>query len=124
MMDREAALRQYYRAVRDCLPCSRKQKLSILRDIQAQVAAYLEECPDADISQIEARFGTPLNIAAAFVDDMRTSELLSSMRLRKRITTSVIAGLLAVLLLWGCGVGFAAARSYSSSNGYTMSAVS
>lgn len=107
MMTREAALRRYYRTIRSYLPCSYKLKNRILDEIQNSVNGYLEEHPDADFAEIEVRFGQPQNIAAAYVGDMDTVELLSALRMRRRIVTTAVAGVLTALVMWAACLGYA-----------------
>ena len=70
------------------------------------------------MQQIRAHFGTPNQIAAACVDDMETAELLHTMRTRKKITTAVVAGVLAALTMWGAYLGWAVHEYSQSINGY------
>lgn len=107
MKSRDAALKRYYRTIRSYLPCSHKLKNRILDEIQNSVNGYLEDHPDAGISEIEARFGEPKNIAAAYVDDMDTSELLYALRVRRRIITSIVAGIIAALFMWASCLTYA-----------------
>lgn len=118
MKNRETDLRRYYRDIRSYLPCSRKQKRRILDEIRERVNIYLEECPEADYDQIEARFGTPQTIAAAYVDDMNTSELLTALGIRRKFVTAVIVGVLALSLIWGIAVSIAYVQAHSVWNGY------
>ena len=66
---------QYYRAIRRCLPCSGKQKQQIMDRIQRSVSSYMEENPLADFSAIEKRFGTPQQIAHAYIEEMEIPEI-------------------------------------------------
>ena len=63
----EPALRQYYREIRSYLPCSRKHKDRILNEIRTNILQYLEENPEVDFAGIQAHFGSPKTIAAAYV---------------------------------------------------------
>lgn len=103
----DAALRNYFRSIRSWLPCPAKQKQQILSQVKENVFAFLEEYPDAGMCAIENQFGSPRQIAAAYVDDMDTPALLSALRIRKRVFLAVIAGLIAAMLLWGWGVSTA-----------------
>lgn len=107
MKSRDAALKRYYRTIRSYLPCSRKLKNRILDEIQNSVNGYLEDHPDANISEIETRFGEPKNIAAAYVDDMDTPELLGALRIRKRIITRIVTGVIAALIMWASCLTYA-----------------
>lgn len=104
MNSRNSALRQYYRKIRNFLPCAGKLKKRILFEIQSNVNKYLENCPDADIQQVEGHFGSPQSIAAAYVDDMNTEELLQALCIRKKIISAIISCIMAILLMWSIAV--------------------
>lgn len=114
----EAALRRYLRTVRGMLPCDRKQKRHILKELQCSVDAFLAEHPDADLPQLQAHFGTPDQIAASYVDDLDTPALLRAMHARKRVITVAVATALAILLSWACVVTWAVIDHNNESNGY------
>lgn len=118
MNSRDSALRRYYRTIRSYLPCSGKLKKQILMEIRTNISHYLEEFPEAEFSQIEARFGSPQSIAAAYVDDMDTQELLHALRIRRKITTMLIAALLAIVTMWGTVVTAAYIDAQKQSDGY------
>ena len=101
MNSRDAALRRYYRRIKSWLPCSRQQKKEILEKIKSNVSDYLEENPEADFRQVQAWFGAPESIAAAYVDEMDTTALLSGLRIRRKIL-AMVAGLAALIVIsWG-----------------------
>ena len=116
----KTALRRYYRSIASLLPCSGKQKRLILRSAKDNITSYLLDHPEADFAQIRQHFGTPEEIAAAFVSDMDMPGLLSALRVRKRIFLSVIATLIAALLLWGTGVAIAVADQNAANPGYIV----
>lgn len=118
MNSRDAALRRYYRQVKGWLPCSRKQKNYIMSEIRASVDAYLSENPNADFRRIEAHFGKPQTIASAYVDDLDTGSLLRSLRIRKRVMTTVSCTALALLLIWASGVAAVIAIHANESPAY------
>lgn len=102
-----AALRRYFRSIRSWLPCGAKQKQQIMNQVKENVLAFCEENPEADLDAVQTQFGSPRQIAAAYVDDLDTPALLAALRLRKRIFTAVIAGLIAAMFLWGWAVSTA-----------------
>lgn len=118
MNSRNSALCRYYRTIRSYLPCSGKLKKQILLEIRTNIGHYLEEFPEAEFTQIEIRFGTPKSIAAAYVDDMDTQELLHALRIRRKITTMLIATLLAIVTMWGTVVTAAYVDAQKQSDGY------
>lgn len=114
---------QYCREVRSYLPCSFREKRRIIRQIQDNIALYLQDHPDADMQQIRAHFGTPNQIAAACVEDMETAVLLRSLRTRKKIVTAVAAGVLVALTMWGAYLGWAMHEYSQSINGHGITYV-
>ncbi len=111
------ALKRYYRSIRNCLPSSRKLKAKVLAEIESNINAYLLEEPSADIASIEARFGSPEQIAVAYVDELGTPELLKKFHIRKKILTITISAIAIVLILWLGVVSWSAITEYYDSNG-------
>ena len=99
MKKNNCALRRYYREIRSFLPVSRKQKNKVIADLQGSIDAYLDANPEADMQAIQAHFGTPNSIAAAYVDNADTADLLRDLRVRKKILAAVFAGVLVVVLI-------------------------
>lgn len=91
----EKTIRRYCRAVGSYLPCARRQKRQLLRDLRQRLEEYRDEHPDE--TSPEERFGTPQQVAADYVDDMDTTELLQALRYRRRVITAVVSGILAAL---------------------------
>ena len=94
----EKDTRRYCRAVGSYLPCSHRQKRQILRDLRQRLTEYCGEHPDG--VTLEENFGTPQQVAAGYVDDMDTTELLHALRYRRRVTTIVVAGVLTALAVF------------------------
>lgn len=114
--NRNVALKRYYRSIRNHLPSSHRLKAKVLAEIECNINAYLLEDPSADITSIEARFGSPEQIAVAYVDELGTPELLKKFQIRKRILTIVISAIVIILILWLGVVGWAAIREHNDSN--------
>ena len=91
----EKTIRRYCRAVGSYLPCARRQKRQLLRDLRQRLEEDRDEHPDE--TSPEERFGTPQQVAAGYVDDMDTTELLQALRYRRRVITAVVSGILAAL---------------------------
>lgn len=94
----EETVRRYCRAVGSYLPCSRRQKRQILWDLRQRLAEYCGEQPNG--VTLEENFGTPQQVAAGYVDDMDTTELLHALRYRRRVITIVVAGVLTALAVF------------------------
>ena len=97
MQRKKRQINRYVRAVASYLPCTRKQKKQLLTVLRNEAEADCSETWDADL---EIRFGTPQQVAAAYVDAMSTQELLKALRQRRRVLTILIASVLAALLFW------------------------
>lgn len=46
------------------------------------------------------RFGTPQQVAAAYVDEMPTAELLAQLHIRRRVVTTVVLAVVAALAVY------------------------
>ena len=113
-------IKKYLRQVRSLLPCNLREKKRMLSDLQGRIGDYLEANPDADFSAVEAHFGTPQQIATAFVDEMGTAELLLKLRVRKRVIRVTAAFMAAILLGIFTFYTVALIDFYNKTNGYLI----
>lgn len=111
-------LKRYYRQVASWLPCGGKTKREMMARIRATVDAYIEEHPTADFAAIQARFGTPQQIAASFVDEMETEELLQRINYRNKIIKGFAILASTIILLWILVVTIALLNALNSSSGH------
>lgn len=118
MDKRDAVLRRYLREVKGWLPCGGKMKKELLGKIGGTVSGYLEENPEGDYAALVCRFGTPQQIASAYVDEIETPELLHSLRIRRRIVKIVSGTALVVVILWVGVVAASFAYNVINDNGY------
>ena len=111
-------IRRYCRAVGSYLPCSRKQKRQILENLRQR----LKECCDEHPGEAtpEEQFGTPQQVAAGYVDDMDTMELLQALRFRRRVLTILTAGILAVLAIFVIALCVQLYDFHQSMNGWSV----
>lgn len=115
MQSKNSDLRRYYREVRGWLPCSRKLKRRIIEKIDSVISVSEEELY---YGQIIERYGTPQQIAAAYVDEMGTEELLNDLRIKRKIVRVISASCVIVLVMWlGC-IAAALVNDYHADNGY------
>ena len=118
MAMRNAQARQYLREIRGCIPCYGKAKYEILRKIKGMIRAALSDAPEMSYEMLVARFGTPQQIAASYVDELDTPELLKELRVRNKVIAIVCATAAIILAIW-IGVVVTATRAhYNSMNGY------
>ncbi len=117
MSELEKQLKNYYRDIRHCLPGSGKLKKQIMCNIQQSVNAYLEEKPLADFEEVQRHFGTAQQIAAAYVEELDTSEVMKKLRIRKTVVGVVCAAVALALLLWGIALVTALIDGHNSGAG-------
>lgn len=105
-------LKQYYRQIQSWLPCGGKIKRQMMASITANIEGYLAEHPQTDFAALQSHFGTPQQIATAFVDGIETEELLKTLRIRRKVLRAIIVFLIllfavytiALLSLWLAGL--------------------
>ena len=110
-------LKQYYRQIKRWLPCGGSLKKQLMSTIVATIEEYRIEYPDADFPTLQAHFGSPQQIAVSFVDEMDTAELLSALKIRRRIFRVLTICALIALFLWSIAIIFAWIHSML---GYTV----
>lgn len=116
----EKALSKYYRSISKCLPVEKKHKKQILEQIRHSVEDYRAKNPAADIQGILEHFGTPQEIAAAYVENMTTPEILKKFRVRKTVLLVVCAVAAVALLMWGTVIGIALSKDQNQANGFII----
>ena len=97
-------LKNYYRRVSAWLPCRGAQKKLIMDNITNTVESYLAEHPEADFAALQAHFGTPEQIASAFVDEMGTGELLNALKVRRKLLKGACVCAFSLVAIWGISV--------------------
>lgn len=73
-------------------------KKPLLDALRAQAEEYIEGGGDA--AALEQRFGTPQQVAAAWVDERDTSELLAELHIHRRIVMVVALALAGALVIF------------------------
>lgn len=112
--------RRYRREVLALLPCTKRQKQKIISQFDASLSDYIESNPDADYVDLEEHFGSPEAIAASYVENAGTAEILRSLYIRRKIVF-IISLVLAVLLIsWAVTVTWSMAKFNNTVNGYTI----
>lgn len=90
---------RYVRRIRMCLPCPGTLKKKIISEIKMNIRQYMQEHPNAAVSQIEDHFGNPKTIVASYVADMDMVELVKAVHKRNKALRSVCACACAALIL-------------------------
>lgn len=94
-----AQQKEYFKQVKRKLNCSRKLRRQILEDL----AAAIEDSPEADYAELERRFGTPDQFLQNIKDNMEPEQLAGEKTHHLKIVIVVLL-LLAVLL--GAGIAW------------------
>lgn len=97
-------LKNYYRRVSAWLPCRGPQKKRIMDHITDTVESYLAEHPETDFVALQAHFGTPEQIASAFVDEMGTDELLNALKVRRNLVKIAFICAFVLVAIWALAV--------------------
>lgn len=92
--------RKYLQQVRGWIPCGRKMKHRTMAQIEDNLDHFLDENPNVDYQAIVDRFGTPEKIAATYVDEMDTPELLSNLRIKRKIVQIVVSAAAVAVAIW------------------------
>lgn len=111
-------LKKYYRNIRRCLPCDNKLKRQIMDSIKTQVNSYLEENLSVDFTSVQQHFGTPQQIAAAYIDEMTSSEILKKIKVKKAFITITCAAVAVIVFIWLAAVSTALTNAFIQSDGY------
>ena len=115
-------LRKYLRQVKAELLCPRKEQNRILGNLKESISGYLDEHPEATIESVRAFFGSAQQIAASYVEELPTPELIQKLKLRNRVLKSMIAvvcaAALTALLMWGIAILIALEKADNQSEPY------
>lgn len=117
-------IKKYLRRVRAWLPCTTKRKRVILQSLREDISLFSQDQPNPSFDDLLQRFGTPQQIASAFVDEMGSMELLRDLRVRRRVITIAIVAAMTVILIWAIAVGIALIDEQNSSGGGISSIIS
>ena len=96
-LDRRAAA--YCRRVAKALPFGGPRKRDYLERLRGDVRSWLSTHPWAEEGELAETFGSPEQIAAAFLSEMPYEELNARIRARKRVVRLVLLALGLALLL-------------------------
>lgn len=103
-MKHKLEILRYCREVRRMLPCRGEQRRRIMEKIRAMVDHYAEENARVGYEDLVSRFGTPEQIASACLNEQDERIIIRDMRFGYRIVKIVVAGMLAVVLLFAAGM--------------------
>ena len=113
-------IKQYYRQISRHLSCANRRKKQIIEDIRSGVESFLEENPEADISVVIERFGTPEQITEGYLNEMDTGEMRKCLNTHKRVLGVLITVAAAALAIWLIAVIIASVHEWGTSASYIV----
>lgn len=100
-MDKERMVKRYLRKIRSILPACRKDKSDIINMIKDNLDMKIADNPSKDISEIIEEFGAPSDVAAAYIEQMGTAQIIERFAFRKKIVMAVMFLVIGILFIWG-----------------------
>lgn len=98
-------IEQYLKQIEGNLyTCPRKKRTAFLRDLRGNIAAYMEEHPNATLPELKNIFGSPEAIAESFLQSdefATTKKVLSSKKKNANIFLIAICILVTAILIYG-----------------------
>lgn len=80
--------KRYFKDVKKVFPCNGKKEKKYLHEIHQQISDYIEDKNDCTYSDLEERFGTPLEVVVAYYETIDTPYLLNKLKIKKIIFTT------------------------------------
>lgn len=118
MKSNDKELTDYYRKIEKALPCSAETKKKILFDLKSDIAEYLDEYPEAEMSDIINHFGTPDLFASEYVASLDDAELNKKVHKSKWIKRGIIIAVAAIVLLTAITTIWVIAENHKTADYY------
>lgn len=83
----------YIKSVKKQLICKTAESKKMLRELKSEVEEFLQQNPNADTAQVEERFGTPEEIAKAYLSDTEPQNIKKAINIRKVLLAAVAIAL-------------------------------
>ena len=115
-LDQRAAA--YCRRIGRKLPFGGQRKQDYLQSLQEDVGRYLSAHPWAKPEELAETFGTPEQIAVAFLSEMDDKEIYLRISARKRVVRLVFSGLVLALLLLSAALVYMILRNEHDMDGH------
>ena len=107
-------LRGYCADVAALLPCGRREKNTLLRELQRNVEDYLTDAPETEPETLLSVFGTPEQIAESMLQTVKPEALRKKLTLKK----AVLLALLAAVLIYAVFVVVSLIDVHTEAHGY------
>ena len=86
-------IEKYLSQVKAYLPCKKSDKAVILEDIRQAISEFAENSAIQSIDDIYKRFGTPEEIAKAYLSDAEPNNIKKAVNIRKVFVIAVVIAL-------------------------------
>lgn len=106
-------LKKYINQVKGYMLCDGGTKRKCINDLKSEIQDYIDTQGTQNIEKIKARFGTPEQIAKAFLMEMDVKKVKKKLDIRR----AVIAVALSIVLIWGIGVTIAVVDAVEDGSG-------
>lgn len=93
MISIEKDIEKYMSEVNSHLFCLKKNKKAVLEDIREAIIEFTENNEVETMDVIYARFGTPEEIAKAYIADAEPQNIKKAINIRKMLVASVVIAL-------------------------------
>ena len=107
-------LRNYFAETASLLPCGRREKHALLRELRQNVEDYLADAPEAPPETLLSVFGTPEQIAESMLQTVKPASLRKKLTLKK----AVLLALLAAVLIYAAFVVVSLIDVHTEAHGY------
>lgn len=115
-LERRAAA--YCRRIGRKLPFGGQRRQDYLQSLQEDVGRYLSAHPWAKPEELTETFGSPEQIAVAFLSEMDDREIYRRISARKRVVRLVFSGLVLALLLLTAALVYMILRNEQDMDGH------
>lgn len=89
-----------------------------MRRVETSVRNFVSERPNTDYNMITARFGTPQQIVASYLEEMNVEEISRELNIRKKIVGVIISTAVIAMILWGGAILSAYAEHDANMDGH------
>lgn len=118
MTQSEMARRKYYKLVRRSFPSFGQEQKKVLRLVDQMLGECANETPNLSYEQMVERFGKPEKIADTYIEQKNSEEIISALRVRKRVLTVIISGVIVIIMIWLGYLVFCLHEVNKVANGY------
>ena len=112
-------IEKYLSQVKAYLPCRKADKTAILEDIRQAILEFAENSGAETIDDIYNRFGTPEEIAKAYLSDAEPQNIKKAINVRKVIIAAVVA----IIMIYLGVMFFIVYDAHNETHGYFTESV-